>query len=188
MSTNILLRPTVRWPFLDFNCVIHITVLSRYFNRPLNRACARVDISISEISSVPDRCSSRVAKIASHSSPVRVAGEEVDDALHRPARWRLAGMHSGCDNDAPLPAHLLVVGRRGDRQVIHAVSGQAAAQQAQLGEPRFRGVGHDLAEILLGQCLRGQLETGEVDRDLIYRRRTHDKYNTIAESGNRSRW
>ena len=96
-------------------------------------------------------------------------------------------MHSGRDNDTPLPAHLLVVGRRGDRQVIHAVSGQAAAQQAQLGEPRFRGVGHDLAEVLLGQCLCGQLETGEVERFNLPNggERT---INTIAESGNRSRW
>jgi len=67
-------------------------------------------------------------------------------------------MHPGRDNDAPLPTHLLVVGRRGDRQVIHAVSGETAAQQAQLGEPRFRRVGHDLAEILLGHVLCRQLE------------------------------
>lgn len=113
---------------------------------------------------------------SSYSGPVRVAGEEVDDALHRPARRRLAGMHPGRDNDAPLPAHLLVVGRRGDCQIIHAVSGQAAAQQAQLGESRFRGVGHDLAEVLLGHVHAGQLEIcgrrgwRRIDRDLIYRR------------------
>lgn len=67
-------------------------------------------------------------------------------------------MHPGRNNDAPFPAHLFVVGRRGDRQVIHAVSGQAAAQQAQLSESRFRGVGHDLAEILLGHvyAIRGR--------------------------------
>lgn len=58
-------------------------------------------------------------------------------------------MHPGRDDDTPLPAHLFVLRRCGDRQVIHAVSGQAAAQQAQLGEPRFRGVGHEFAEILL---------------------------------------
>lgn len=88
----------------------------------------------------------------SYSRAVRVAGEKVDDALHRPARRRLAGMHPRRDNDAPLPPRLVVVVRRGgDRQVVHAVSGQAAAQQAQLGEPRFRRVGRDLAEILLAR-------------------------------------
>lgn len=88
----------------------------------------------------------------SYSGSVRVAREEVDDALHRPTRWRLTGMHPGRYNNAPLPPHLFVMRRCGDRQVIHAVSGQAAAQQAQLGESRFRGVGHDFTEILLA-CL-----------------------------------
>lgn len=103
---------------------------------------------ISRIVRICGRICSSIAN-ASYSGAIRVAGEEVDDALHRPAGRRLAGMHPGGDNDTPLPARLLVVCGCGDRQVVHAVSGQTAAQQAQLGEPRLRRVGHDPAEVLL---------------------------------------
>jgi len=85
----------------------------------------------------------------SHLGAVRVAGEKVDDALHRPARGRLAGVHPGGDDDSPLPAYLVIVRRCGDRQIVDTVAGQAATQQAQLGEARLRRVGRDLAEILL---------------------------------------
>jgi hypothetical protein len=86
---------------------------------------------------------------SSHLSAVRIAGEEVDDALHRPARGCFARVHPCGDDDSPFPAYLIVVHRCGDRQVVDAVAGQTAAEQAQLGKARLCRVGCDLAEIFL---------------------------------------
>jgi len=89
----------------------------------------------------------------SHLSTVRIAGEEVDDAFHRPARGCLAGVYSGSDDDSSLPAYLIIVRRCSDRQVVDAVASQTAAQQAQLGKARLCRVGRDLAEIFLACSL-----------------------------------
>lgn len=76
-------------------------------------------------------------------------GEKVNDALHDPARGRLARVHPRRDDDALLAARLVVDRRRGYRQVVDAVAGEATAEQPELREARLHRIVGDFAEVLL---------------------------------------